>query len=158
MGFSVRFRLLVQGRLTSQQPETTRSDKDPKMRMQEVKGLTPSLPEEGREEGKEERRGQLTYLLLPCLAGRGWSSFILFSEVGSAPTASLLCPEGSKMVGVPAVSSLAPLLPWVLGSLSSANSPGHSICGSGPRATSHCPHSTALPKDGRITLFLGSGG
>lgn len=39
------------------------------------------------------------------------------------------------------VSSLAPLLPGVLGFLSGSNSPGNQIWGSGPRSISHCPHS-----------------
>lgn len=48
--------------------------------------LSQPFPVEGKEGGKEERRGQMTFLLLPCLAGGGWSWFILFLKVGSAPS------------------------------------------------------------------------
>ena len=118
--------------------------------------LSPPLPAGGMEGGKEERRGQLLYLLLPCPAGGGQSWFLLSLELGSAP--SCLPSSPSRVRGGGCTCRELPGSTSALGgwaSLSLTNSPGHSICGIAQNDFRLPLLSTSLSRDGRVTLCRG---
>lgn len=121
------------------------------MWVQEAKRPVLQTPKSTHNFLKKGARGQIIYLLLPCLAAGGWSQSWL-PEVGSG--FSYLPSLHSRFQGVGVLTSSTPTLgEWASSAVLTA--PGHPVWGSGLRTISCCPHCLLLPRGESSTMCQG---